>query len=98
MKGLFIVGQEMPRGCGECWNCDCNFTGIGGEKITEPMCLCAFQPVDEIYNENRPEWCPLIEVEIPDTDELNYKQAVAESGKQLMAVMIEFNKKFEGEI
>ena len=99
MKGLFIVGKEMPRNCGECWNCDCNFTDEQDNEITVPMCLCAFLPVDaDSYKKSCPFWCPIVEVELPDTDELINKQKAMEVGKMLLGLMQQFNKKHKGEI
>ena len=57
MKGVFIPGMEMPRGCLECpmlshWRC-------------RPMDK---DIPDETGVGDRPDWCPLQEVELPDSE------------------------------
>lgn len=59
MKGVFIPGMEMPKVCKQC-PLDCYDYMLMGE-------CCNYKRKKLVGNE-RPSWCPLQEVELPDSE------------------------------
>lgn len=55
---MVLIDMEMPKRCGECFNCDRNFND--GEKTIENwMCLLRMRFVGDYEDSGRPQWCPL---------------------------------------
>lgn len=61
MKGIYIKGMEMPKNC-----CICHFS-------SHDMCLLCKRDAEDWF-ENRPEYCPLIE--LPDHGDLIDRDAL----------------------
>ena len=57
MKGVFIQGMEMPRSCGVCPLFDDDFN----DHCMAARCIIPFDA-------EKPDWCPLQEVELPDSE------------------------------
>lgn len=55
---MVLIDMEMPKRCGECFNCDRNFND--GEKTIENwMCLLRMRFVGDYVDNGKPSWCPL---------------------------------------
>ena len=62
---MVLIDIDMPKRCGECFNCDYNFND--GEKVVENwMCLLQMRFVEDYVDSGRPEWCPLKEFTPPE--------------------------------
>lgn len=77
---MVLIDMEMPKRCGECFNCDRNFND--GEKTIENwMCLLRMRFVGDYVDSGRPQWCPMkpftppepqITTNIYDTEEIHH--------------------------
>ena len=80
MSGVYIKGMEMPKNC-----CICHFS-------SHDMCLLCKRDAEDWF-ENRPEYCPLVEV--PDHGDLIDRDA-PDKPKQISAEFAKLMR--EGEI